>query len=230
MKQLELLATYAWGDFPSIFKSSDTHFQIYSSPMLRCLKTAESVATSLDNIQCKSVRVEISPLIFEEGGCYTTVEDEFGNKNKIALKGSTSIELRGKFPSFYFPDGLEDGWYHNQFPEASPDYELRVHQIIEWIWAKYAELINSEENHVIVLVTHGNLISALLSGLLTKNIRGSFFCSSNTGISHLQLYSYLSSDVVISQGINKVTHLLGDISLIKGSHAIDDHWLQELIV
>eukprot|EP01039_Chlorochromonas_danica_P002173 gene2173-2371_t len=205
----------------STFKSQSDHAvsncRVFSSPMKRCLLTAEHVASGLGN---KPVLVH--PRLFESDGCYQTNLDG----STVGLAGLKASEVEEKFPSFKCLPGMENGWYHLPEKESPKQFISRVQEIVQFLWTEHES--GHEEASVLVLVTHGNLIRELISQLACS--RSILYTHCNTGLSHVQLWSGGGKERFVSvQGLNRVDHLAADPTLVGGNDVFGDHWIQEFV-
>ena len=219
LRQLEHLQAYEWHDY---FLKADAFpkCQVFSSPMQRCLLTAQAVGRSLRSRMTAPVTVH--PNLFEEGGCYTSLPDGVA----IGLPGATWIDIGQRFPEFVCPEISPRGWYDRSQKEKSADYDARALEVARWIWFMQQDMLRSGHG-ALVLVTHGNIMSAIISTLFTGNPHAALFIHSNTGHTHIELFSKGDRNMAVCQSANKVTHLLGETSLIGGDHAVDDRWIQQ---
>ena len=144
---------------------------------------------------------------------------------------------------------MEKGWYLLPYRESQEEFLDRAAGVVDWLWSLHRNRLEGEGG--IILVSHGNLMNAVISSLISG--QDPVKCSSglvthhNTGITHLKLYS---SEAVATtsttaaaatptathlrfcnvQYINRVDHLQSDSSLLSGNEPFNDHWVQEFLV
>jgi broad specificity phosphatase PhoE len=199
------LSTIARTDDP--LTAFDT-WEIISSPMHRCLDTARSVSEGLK----KSVFVH--PHLYETGGCYETRDGV-----TVTAPSRSSTEIEATYENFSCGPGMENGWYARSEVENFEEFQARCRSIVEWIWEAH------ENQRNLIVVGHGNLLSAVVSGLQGGN---SLILHHNTGFSHVQLYTAKGNQRVCAvKAINQSPHL--NHQLKTGADAVDDHWIQEFI-
>ena len=91
------------------------------------------------------------------------------------------------------------------------EFDQRSNAVVEWLWGKVGECTSEHPTRSIVLVTHGNLMSAILNGLLFGDgvTRSGLFIHSNTGMSHLELVEVPETKkrVCSMQYLNHTPHL-----------------------
>jgi len=233
-RQASLLGTYfaQQGGLSSTFGvPSETEWSVYSSPMDRCLKTSEQIARSLPDI-----RVNVRGDLYESGGCFENQvpEVEGASCTTIGKPGRTAVQVEAEYGASFscVPGLMENGWYYgHDAEETNEEFKARSLRVVEWLFAMHADSVANASRRGIVLVIHGNLISAIINGLISKNssVHQALFVHNNTGYTHLQLLVEGSHSVVSMQALNRVHHLLqqGESGLLSGNHARDDHWIQE---
>lgn len=190
---------------------------LFSSPMKRCILTAREVGKGLN------VSVVVHPKLHESGGCYFhSPEGEI-----VPMRGMTSNEIEESFPGFKCMDGMEDGWYQSSSIESSGEFNNRVEKLVEWIWSIHESgLVDGQDlrrSKCVVMVGHGNLISALMSRLMKGK---GLFTHQNTACSHLQLFTMGPKRVTALKATNILSPTLEE-SMRTGAHVVDDHWIQE---
>ena len=187
------------------------------------------------------------PNLYESCGLYrrdpVTQED-------VVFCGRNSSDVQQEFPS-YSCVSMDEGWYHSDHKETHREFYQRAARLRDWLWMQHD--LERNERRVgtvggfdnIILVVHGNLISALLSKLLSGN--ACLVPSDNTGISHVQLVTALrasrapehasfrnsnSADpketrFAVLKTVSGTAHL--EEPLVGGSDIIADHWVQEFV-
>ena len=130
---------------------------------------------------------------------------------------------------------MDEGWYLLPSRESHADYLARAKTVVDWLWKVHQS--RSEEDGGIILVSHGNLMNALTTSLLSgtepAKISQGLVTHCNTGITHLKLFSSRSSPerrLCSVQFINRVDHLRGHPDLLTGNEPFKDHWVQEFLL
>ena len=218
-RQLEQLQRYDWRDY-FLKASAFPKCKVFSSPMQRCLLTAQAVGTSLRSSMDEPVAVR--PDLFEEGGCYHYQEDG----TPVGLPGVAWQDIRAQFPDFICPQATPRGWYDRAHIETANEFHARAFDIVGWIWSMQQELLRSGHG-ALVLVMHGNIMSAIMSTLFSGAPHRALYKHCNTGHTHIELFSHGGKNMTVCQSVNKVTHLLHQRDLIGGDHAVDDRWIQQ---
>ncbi|MBM3601899.1 MAG: histidine phosphatase family protein [Alphaproteobacteria bacterium] len=219
LRQLEHLQSYQWHDY-FLKTGAFPKCKVFSSPMRRCLQTAQAIGISLQS--CMDGPITVHPSLFEEGGCYHRQADG----TPVGLPGSTWCDISAQFPDFDCLQATPRGWYDRPHMETSAEFDARAHEMVGWIWSMQQDLKRSGHG-ALVLVTHGNIMSAIMSILFSGTPSKALYKHSNTGHSHIELFSLGNRNMVVCQSINKVTHLLNDRQLIGGDHTVDDRWIQQ---
>ncbi len=219
LRQLEHLQSYQWHDY---FLKAGTfpRCRVFSSPMQRCLLTARAVASSLQSSM--DAPVTVHPGLFEEGGCYRNQADG----TPLGLPGATWLDISERFADFACPHATPRGWYDRPHIETSAEFDARAIEIVGWIWSMQQDLLRSGHG-ALVLVTHGNIMSAIISTLFSGAPHTALYKHCNTGHTHVELFSRGHRNLAVCQSVNKVTHLLKERQLIGGDHAVDDRWIQQ---
>jgi broad specificity phosphatase PhoE len=236
--QANLLGSYLQCGSLLTLKQSEK-WVVYSSPMRRCLLTAQQVARGLST----DSKVIVHPQFFESDGCFRPMEDG----TTVGLPGATAAEVEAEFPNFSCMPEMETGYYKHPCKETEVQFRSRCSDAADFLWNYHNTArdhpVENNDNKIssdgLVIVAHGNFIAAVISELVgTRNM---FLCD-NTGLTHLQLWSErlpVSNDVkktgntlktVSLQYLNRIDHLVADPSLVTGSNAFDDHWIQEFFV
>lgn len=200
---------------PNSSSQQGTAFRILSSPMKRCLLTAQQVAIGLGGLL-----VTVHPQLFESDGCYQPQPDG----TTVGLPGMTAAEVETSFPSFKCLPGMEAGWYHLPRKESAEEFMVRAKGLADHLWA-----LHDKEEGPIVLVAHGNVMRELISRMLGTS---GMVTHCNTGVSHLQLWSSEQEGrrLATLQYANRVDHLLSQPEIISGNEVFDDHWIQEYVL
>ncbi len=218
-RQLEHLAGYDWRDY-FLKAGAFPKCKVFSSPMQRCLLTARAVSTSLRSSMDQPVVVR--PDLFEEGGCYHHQEDG----KPVGLAGAAWQDISAQFPDFVCPQATRRGWYDRANIETADEFHARAFDIAGWIWSMQQDLLRSGHG-ALVLVMHGNIMSAIMSTLFSGAPHRALYKHCNTGHTHIELFSHGGKNMTVCQSVNKVTHLLNERELIAGDHAVDDRWIQQ---
>ena len=221
IEQLAYLSRYGWEDY---FVKAGTFpaCRVLASPMQRCLLTAQAVGQSLQSRMIGPI--SIHPGLFEEGGCYHTLPDG----TLVGLPGASWSDIQQQFPDFLCPQGPTGGWYDRPHIESQLEFDARALAMVEWIWSMQQDAVRSG-CQALVLVTHGNFMSAVLSTLFSGQPHQTLYKHCNTGHTHIELFSTEDRNVAVCQSVNKVTHLLTQRRLIGGDHSVDDRWIQQFM-
>lgn len=205
---------------PNAFAVAPTDLKVMTSPMRRCLLTSKAIADAL------RVPVEVHGNMYESTGCYKTLVDG----STVGIPGSTATEIETAFPGYKCMPGMESGWYKGTCKETDAEFDARAMDIVNHLWSLLCKG-SSRGFKGVVIVVHGNVISAIINGLLTNQSRSGLFIHHNTGFSRLQLVYDRTSNrrLAAVQTVNSVVHLESDPALKSGSHMIDDHWIQEFV-
>lgn len=210
-----------------MFNTRGESVQVMTSPMLRCLMTCRHVAAGLG---CTNILVE--PTLYESTGCYEHQEDGSTRGNR----GLTSQEIQDQFAGFVCPPSMENGWYDLEGMESFEHFKIRAAAVGKWIWSLHdlGEEVRGYKN--LVIVCHGNLMSAVLSEL-TKS--SSLTVHKNTAYCQVQLLSYklpTSSpedttnnfqNIAVLLCSNRADHLAPHLMI--GDEVENDHWIQEYV-
>jgi len=132
---------------------------------------------------------------------------------------------------------MNEGWFHLPTRETHSEYIQRAERVVDWIWSLLANRKEYDDTEGIILVSHGNLLNAIITSLITG--QAPVFCTkglithNNTGISHLKLFVAKNNPqqrFTSVQYLNRVSHLLQDSTLLTGNDPFKDHWVQEFLV
>lgn len=180
LRQLEHLQSYQWHDY-FLKTGAFPKCKVFSSPMRRCLQTAQAIGISLQS--CMDGPITVHPSLFEEGGCYHRQADG----TPVGLPGSTWCDISAQFPDFDCLQATPRGWYDRPHMETSAEFDARAHEMVGWIWSMQQDLKRSGHG-ALVLVTHGNIMSAIMSILFSGTPSKALYKHSNTGHSHIELF------------------------------------------
>lgn len=145
---------------------------------------------------------------------------------------------------------MEKGWYLLPYRESQEEFLNRATEVVNWLWTLHRD--RSEGEGGIILVSHGNLMNAVISSLISGQdpvkCSGGLVTHHNTGITHLKLYSSETTTTAVTttsatataiapslrfcnvQYMNRVDHLQSDSSLLTGNEPFHDHWVQEFLI
>ncbi|RYH21754.1 histidine phosphatase family protein [archaeon] len=200
--------------------SSAKKVKVYSSPMRRCLLTAQEVARGLGDLPVTvHPRFHESDGCFKKGGCADTT---------IGLPGLTKSQVEEMFPGFVCLPGMDDGWYKGSAKETGEEFLVRAQEIVDFLWNLHDTA--SDDPGSVVLVIHGNVIREVMSRLMKTTAVMLTHC--NTGYSHVQLWTSSTQEpyrFVSVQYVNRIDHLTDRPALIAGNDVFADHWVQEYI-
>ncbi|HEX9114966.1 MAG TPA: histidine phosphatase family protein [Anaerolineae bacterium] len=128
---------------------------LYCSPMLRSLQTAQAISRSID------LTPEVWIDIHEQGGMFLE-EGEGADRVAVGKPGLTRSQILARFPGYVLPDGItERGWYNRDY-EDWPACHVRAARVAETFFA-WAATGNSRR---IAIVSHGGFVDALLKAFL----------------------------------------------------------------
>mmetsp|Transcript_10975 Transcript_10975/g.17881 ORF Transcript_10975/g.17881 Transcript_10975/m.17881 type:complete len:283 (-) Transcript_10975:316-1164(-) len=200
--------------------SQKQDWQVYSSPMRRCLITSKSISDALD------LDVLVHPRLFESDGCFEKCRD--GN-DTIGLPGMTASEVESAYPRYKCLSGMETGWYKLPKKESRRQFLERSQEIVDWLWKLHTQ--TPEERGFatgVILSIHGNLIASVIAGLMKVPM---LMAHSNTGITHIELWKDSSSGQCIPaiHFVNRIDHLLSTPGLVSGSDTMGDYWMHDFI-
>lgn len=190
---------------------------IYCSPMRRCLLTCAGVSKGLN------LPVTIVPNLYESTGCFKHLEDG----SSVGISGSTSEQIEAEFPQYRCMPGMENGWYKLDRMETFEEFRDRGKLLVDWIWSLHDQELESQGAEDVVVVCHGNVMSAVMSGLMKGN---SLIVHNNSAFSHLQLMTMENGEhVCVLKSMNNVCHLPQNSNLLCGNRVFGDYWIQEYL-
>lgn len=165
---------------------------LYTSPMLRALRTTAPLAAAL------GLTPEVWVDIHEHGGLFT------GNprtETVVNFGGLGRQEMRGHFPGYVLPPEIGDnGWWWNGYEHMAQCTE-RAQRVAEML-RKWTE---TRSDDVILLVTHGTFMDQLLKALIGAGEQPNFYFSHiNTAISRVD---FLDEGFVALRYLNRAPHL-----------------------
>lgn len=198
-----------------------------SSPLKRCLLTAQGISEGLQ------LPVTVHPQLYETGGCY--------NDKLEGLCGISEKEINELY-NFNCLPGMENGFYYNRKTmETNNEFDQRSYEVSQKIWDYFLDSIEKQKLNKLdyleglILVAHGNLLSALINCLMTQSNtpRLGLYVHDNTGYSHIELYYDNLNDrkCFIMKQFNEYQHLIinNNIDLRSGNDTLNDHWIQEFL-
>jgi len=148
--------------------------RLFVSPMRRALQTARPVARAL------GLTPEVWVDLHEHGGIFLDHGPEVGY---VGYPGLSRAEMQAILPGCMLPDGVtERGWWWGA-REDRPACEARAARVAATLrqWA-------AAMDERIALISHGDLIDALIRALLQPMpAQGCYFLHANTAISLLEL-------------------------------------------
>ena len=164
--------------------------ELYCSPMLRALQTAEPIARDL------GMAPEVWVDIHEVGGIYL---DHGAERGVVGYPGQTRNEIKERFPGYVLPLEVgEKGWWHHGFEELH-----RCHG--RAIGVASALLDRASEDRRIGLVSHGGFIDSLLKAFgrqLPGN--GLHYSHQNTAVTRI---GFAPQGGITIRYMNRVDHL-----------------------
>jgi broad specificity phosphatase PhoE len=166
--------------------------QLFCSPMIRALHTAQFIGQALD------LRPEVWVDIHEMGGIYL---DQDGGK--MGFPGQGRSQLRARFPEVQLPPEIrEEGWWRGGFEEV-PQAQGRAIGVA-------SQLRRMAGNGGRVgLVSHGDFLNALLKALENQlPSTGTYWEHRNTGITRLD---FEPSGRMVLRYLNRIEHLPAEL-------------------
>ena len=186
--------------------STSREVEVWSSPMRRCLMTADALARGL------GVRFGVRADLHEHGGCFRGARGG-GGGGVVGLPGMTKAEMEDAFPACDVPLELEHGWWSPERGcESVRDAQERARGTAEWLWAR-ARAMNALEEPAkdLYIVAHGMFIDMLFKTLFnaprTTGKQPSLFCSQNACVHKLRFDVAEDGESVGLQVFNDVTHI-----------------------
>ena len=145
---------------------------IYTSLMLRAVKTARPIAEKLD------LPLIAWPEIHEGGGIYLK-DQETGDRN--GLPGNPRSFFEANYPELNLPDWItEDGWW-NRPHEERPETSIRAQKVLLEL-----KRCHTENQDRVALVSHGGFYNYILNAIMHKTQRDNYwFELNNACISHI---------------------------------------------
>ena len=203
-KQAEALKFKIAKELPTGSKES-----LWVSPLHRTLLTAQPTARALN----------ITPIVdselFELYGCFQQVDG-----TQVPFPGKTREEIQAEFPEYDASAVCIDGWYAGKGFESHEECVLRASRLIGRLQNELKRLQNSnDEEHNIIIVSHGNFLSEVLRSILGTSKNVGYSCG-NASVTKLTLMSCMDSpdETALSvEYIFAVDHLESD-SLITGTN------------
>lgn len=165
---------------------------IYTSPMLRALRTTQPLAAAL------GLAPQVWIDIHEHGGLFTG-DPRMGAV--INFGGLTRQEMVERFPTYCLPPEVtEAGWWFGGY-EHMDGCTVRARRAAQTLHAWAQE----RPDAVILLVTHGTFMDQLLKALIGAGEQPSFYFSHiNTGITRVD---FLQESFVAVRYLNRAPHL-----------------------
>ena len=130
------------------------------------------------------------------------------------------------------------------------EFDARTTDIVNWLWEHVHNHDHTLPPRTIILVVHGNLMSAVLNGLLFGNgvTRAGLFVHCSTGTSHVELVEFVDTGrrVACLQYLNHTPHLSSPLpglgsghnthsevsereQLRRGNAVFKDRWMHEFV-
>jgi broad specificity phosphatase PhoE len=221
------------GGWSNIVKDKSSWLAL-SSPMKRCLLTADAINNGL------GVPVTVDPQLYETGGAF--------DENGMALRGICEAEVLATYPGYTCLNGMQNGFFsEHKVKESDPDFDERAYLLSERLWQYFTDSVELQKRGEtkflkgVVVVAHGNLLSAIINCLLTQSRtpRMGLFLHENSGYSHVELHyeDVRRRRTVAMKQLNDHAHLMADHDSFAntnpmrcGNHTTNDHWIQEFFV
>jgi 2,3-bisphosphoglycerate-dependent phosphoglycerate mutase/probable phosphoglycerate mutase len=168
--------------------------RLYCSPMWRSLQTAHFISEAL------GVEPEVWIEIHEHGGIFL---DHGEPQGIVGYPGKSRDEILAHFPTCVLPEGITaEGWWRGGFEDIEGCYARAV-QVAEALRDRAAG------DEVLLLVSHGTFMDALLKALLDQPLRSNFYYGhNNTGITHLE---FTPSGWLLVRYQNRLDHLPAEL-------------------
>ena len=229
----KLRSFLANGGWSNIVKDKKSWLAL-SSPMKRCLLTSDAIHTGL------GVPVTVDPELYETGGAF--------DENGIALPGISEAEVLATYPGYTCIDGMQNGFFSShELQESNAEFDERAYHLSERLWGLFMDSVEKQKRgepdflNGVILVAHGNLLSAIINCLLTqsRSPRVGLFIHENSGFSHIELHleDVSGRKSIAMKQMNDYAHLMGDHDsstssnpMRGGNHTTNDHWIQEFFV
>lgn len=202
-EQAERLAHF-FGDVQSAPAESWQHSHVterpvtalYTSPMLRALKTTAPLARAL------GLDPKIWVDIHEHGGLFTGSPR---TGTVVNYGGLSRAAMAAQFPGYAVPDGVsERGWWFGGYEEMA-QCTARAQRVAQTVrgW------VEERKDEVIMLVSHGTFMDQFLKALLGAGESPTFYFSHiNTAISRVD---FLESGFAAVRYLNRAPHLPPDL-------------------
>jgi len=165
---------------------------IYTSPMLRALKTTAPLSAAL------GLAPEVWVEIHEHGGLFTGSPQ---NGTAVNHSGLSRAAMAEQFPDYLLPASVsEQGWWFGGYEEME-QCAVRAQRVAQSLrsWAE------ERRDEVILLVSHGTFMDQVLKALLDAGESPAFYFSHiNTAISRID---FLESGFAAVRYLNRAPHL-----------------------
>jgi len=169
--------------------------QLFCSPMMRALQTAEPIGRALGLIP------HVWPDVHEQYGIWL---DKGDGKGPVGLAGLSGREISARFPDTVVPPDIgEQGWWSR--PVETPEqWRARAVRVAAQLRARHAA--TSER---LAIVGHGGFTNELMHELIGRTtLPGVHFGHQNTGITRLD---FEEGDVLRVRYVNRLTHLPAEL-------------------
>lgn len=166
--------------------------QLYCSPMIRALHTAQFIGRAL------GVRPQVWVDVHEMGGIYL---DQDGGK--VGFPGQRRSQLQARFPEIQLPPQItEQGWWPGGFEE---EHQAQGRAI--GVARKLRQMAGAGGR--IGLVSHGDFLNGLLKALEDRlPAADTYWEHRNTGITRLD---FESSGRMVLKYLNRLEHLPAEL-------------------
>lgn len=172
--------------------------ELYVSPMLRALQTAEPIARKL------GLQARIWRDIHEHGGVFTGNPEK---DNVVGYSGLSRAEMAAQFPTYILGDAVgPEGWWEGGYETIEVCYR-RAQRVAAALY----EMAAAEPDRAVALVTHGTFLDNLFHALFTPGECYDdrvHFSHLNTAVSRVD---FGDSGRVALRYLNRVDHLTVEV-------------------
>jgi 2,3-bisphosphoglycerate-dependent phosphoglycerate mutase/probable phosphoglycerate mutase len=188
-------------DAPANGKGSYGITQLYCSPMLRTLQTAQPIVKAL------GLKPSIWTDIHEHGGMFAG--NPHTGENFLNHAGLTRQEIMRDYPDFELNDDIgEEGWWKHGYEDIAGCYARAIRVARELRRRAHAEGTSGNQS-VVAIISHGTFIDSLIKALLSQIPENRYFYfHNNTAITCVD---FAEHDIVYIRFQNRTAHLPPDM-------------------
>jgi broad specificity phosphatase PhoE len=173
--------------------------RLYTSPMLRAVETAASLAAVL------KTPWYAWPELHEAGGIYSREKDRL----RTGLPGAPRSFFEQNHPDLVLPDWIdEQGWWQSRDFEPQDQVPPRAGAVLAELLARHGDRAGQPEQRI-AFVSHGDFFVHLICILLDLPWRHAFagrqawFLMNNTGVTRIDIFK----DEFVLLYMNQTSHL-----------------------